>query len=151
MATKKTDQTVEQEADNVLATGNDESRPASRTQMDRDVAIDTAVAQESADQFEPEPGQPDSFAAGAPAGVSQEDLLWWNNSQNRNYMAGDGPQAGITEGSGGAQSASSVDPEIRAKTLEEAAARVAEEDAAFRERQDQALRDFNASQASTPR
>lgn len=48
---------------------------------------------------------------------TNEDVAWWNNSQNRNYMAGDGPHAGQTEVDGGHQSASTMDADHRAKTL----------------------------------
>lgn len=68
----------------------------------------------------PEPGQAQPMIEGNKIeGVSEADFIWWQNSQNRNYMPGDGPQAGITEVDGTAQSASSVDPEVRARTLEE--------------------------------
>lgn len=67
----------------------------------------------------PEPGQPQPMETELPLGLSVEDIVWWNNTSNRNYMPGDGPQAGITEIDGTAQSASSVVPEIRAETLEQ--------------------------------
>lgn len=65
---------------------------------------------------------PDASGApptGLPEGVTRDDLSWWNNPLNRNFMAGDGPMAGQTEVEGTAQSASSMQPEVREATLAE--------------------------------
>ncbi len=119
------DQTEEQTADTNPSQPEDTSDTkaaadyASFHVEDESLAIEAnAPDQEQA----AEPGQPQPLTDGEvelPLGLSVADIIWWNNSQNRNYMAGDGPQAGITEVDGSAQSASSVDPEIRAETLKQ--------------------------------
>jgi hypothetical protein len=107
-----------------------EAATASR-EADRAAAEASQVEANAPDQEQPPvPGQVASESTDLPEGVSQEDVQWWNNPSNRNYMPGDGPQAGITEVDGSAQSASSVDPEVRARTLEEERQRVAAEEAA---------------------
>jgi hypothetical protein len=87
---------------------------------DRSAAEATQVEANAPEQVDqPVAGYPAPIEGDLPEGVSAEDAAWWNNPLNRNYMAGDGPHASITEIDGSAQSASSVDPEVRARTLEE--------------------------------
>lgn len=89
-------------------------------------------------------------ASTAPAGPDQsaEDIAWWNLKQNQNYMPGGGPHTGITEVEGHAQSASSVDPEVRAKTLAESKEKAAsaEADKAVDQTTEAALADAKAKE-----